>query len=155
ARLVRALENLELLKVRVQLSLVLTRRALRSLPATLRYLKERAWTIELSAFVPDQALGDVSDKLAPLDELRRAIEASIPEARDTIRSLVGVPVCGVPEIMRGKVALVLRTDKRAATQFGTECADCRVRLACSGVPAGYLRALGTRGMVALRVGGST
>ncbi len=155
ARLMRALENLELLKVRVQLSLVLTRRALRSLPATLRYLKERAWTIELSAFVPDQALGDVSDKLAPLDELRRAIEASIPEARDTIRSLVGVPVCGVPEIMRGKVALVLRTDKRAATQFGTECADCRVRLACSGVPAGYLRALGTRGMVALRVGGST
>lgn len=155
ARLTRAFENLEHLKVQVQLSLVLTRRALRSLPATLRYLKQRGWTIELSAFVPDQAMGDVSDKLAPLDELRQAIEAVMPEARDTIRSLVGVPVCGVPEIMRSRVAPVLRSDKRASTEFGTECADCRMKSACSGVPAGYLRAFGTRGMVPVRVGRST
>lgn len=150
ARLLQALDNLEHLNVRTQLSLVLTRRALRSLPATLRYLRQRAWTIELSAFVPDQAMGDVHDKLAPIDELKGAMEAAMPEAQETIRSLVGVPICAVPEALQNKVALVLRTDKRAPAEYGAKCADCCVRSACSGVPAGYIRALGERGMVAIR-----
>lgn len=150
ARLIQALNNLEQWNVRTQLSLVLTRRALRSLTATLRYLRQRAWTIELSAFVPDQAMGDVHDKLAPIDELKSAMEAAMPEAQETIRSLVGVPICAVPEAVQNKVALVLRTDKRAPSEYGAKCADCSVKSICSGVPAGYIRALGERGMVAIR-----
>jgi hypothetical protein len=146
ARLIPALENLANLGVRVKLTLVLTRRALRSLPATLEFLRQRGWFVELAAFVPDRALGDVRDKLAPLDDLRMGLETALPAARDVVQSLVGVPLCAVPEVLRNKVAPVLRTSEREPLQFGPACRACAAFSTCSGVPAGYVRGLGARGM---------
>ena len=147
SRLMRALENLESVGVRVQLSLVLTRRALRTLAKTLCDLDKRGWSVELVAFVPDRAMGDVREKLAPLYELRSALEEALPAAEGAIRSIVGVPICAVPVRMRGKVARALRTNEREALQFSSVCGTCEVRSSCSGVPATYLDALGMRGMV--------
>lgn len=146
ARLIPALENLTSLGVRVSLTLVLTRRALRTLPLTLELLQRRRWFVGLAAFVPDRALGDVRDELAPLDELRVALDKALPAAREVVRSLVGVPPCAVPEALRDKVVPVLRTSERAPMQFGSRCRACRSSSTCSGVPAGYVRALGERGM---------
>jgi hypothetical protein len=146
ARLIPALENLTHLGVRVSLTLVLTRRALRTLPVTLELLQRRRWFVGLAAFVPDRALGDVRDELAPLDELRVALDRALPVAREVVRSLVGVPPCAVPEALRDKVAPVLRTSEREPLQFGSRCRACGSFSLCSGVPAGYVRALGTRGM---------
>lgn len=146
SRLIPALENLHELGVRVNLTLVLTRRALRTLPLTLEFLHQRNWFVELAAFVPDKALGNVRDTLAPLDELKAALERALPAAREVVRSLVGTPPCAIPEVLRSKVAPVLRTSEREAMQWARDCRSCGAFSTCSGVPAGYMPALGTRGI---------
>lgn len=147
ARLIPALENLKKLGIRVQLTLVLTRRAVRSLATTLEFLHARNWFVELAAFVPDRAMTHILDKLAPLDELRRALEQVPLAARDVVQSLVGVPPCATPEALRSRVRAVLPTKERARPDFGATCHRCRAFSSCSGVPAGYAQALGDRGMV--------
>jgi hypothetical protein len=146
ARLIPAIENLKGLGIRVQLTLVLTRRALRSLANTLGFLHARNWFVELAAFVPDQGMLDAGDKLAPLDELHAALEQALPAARAVVQSLVGVPPCAVPEALRSKIAPVLHTKERARAEFGAACCACTAFSICSGVPNGYGRFLGERGM---------
>ena len=148
-RLLNALENLQVAGVRVVLSVVLTRRAVRSLVKTLAFVKERGWRVELAAFVPDRALLHADDKLTPLDELHSELEKSDADAADAVASMVGIPYCAVPNGLRIKIAPVLGTRERDQLEFGLVCRTCTRRTTCSGVVSGYGRVFGERGLTAL------
>jgi MoaA/NifB/PqqE/SkfB family radical SAM enzyme len=148
-RLLKALDNLAMLEVRVVLSVVLTRRAVRSLPKTFEFLKERGWRVELASFVPDRSMQQFQDKLVPLDELRLALENAGAVTQDVVTSLVGVPFCAVPEALRAKIAPALETRERDPLQLGLVCRTCTRQATCSGIVAGYMHAFGERGLTAL------
>jgi hypothetical protein len=144
ARLVVALERLAGTPVR--LTLVLTRRAVRSLPATRRWLRERRWSVAGNAFLPDRALGDVSHMLPWVDELRGALEAAGGDAAEAVEAWVGVPLCAIPAALRHKAAPAVATAERDRPTFAAACSQCAERPRCPGLTPGYLQAFGPRGL---------
>lgn len=150
ARLLAALEVLSEEGVAVLLTLVLTRRALRTLPATLAWLRERGRAAQLCAFVPDRAMEGGERALAPLDELRAALAGVAPADHAAIASLVGVPPCGAPAALRGALAPAIDTAERERAVFPAPCAGCAGRARCPGVPESYARVYGARGLEPLR-----
>lgn len=141
-RLSRALEQLGALGVRVELAVVLTRRALRTLPETLASLAGRGTSARLHAFVPDRGMGDAGPALAPLDEIRTALERVEPTA---VRAIVGVPPCAVPAHLAEKLVPGVDGAVREPAVYASVCATCTARARCPGVPAPYLVAHGERG----------
>ena len=146
AELLAALDNLKAARVPLVLTVVLSRRALRTLPETLSFLSARGLSVSLQAFIPDEAMGPAFDVLAPLDELRRALDRAPREALGAIHSVVGVPLCAAPAPLRRKIAPAHRMKGREGARFGAGCGTCAARGRCSGVPSSYLVALGARGM---------
>lgn len=151
-RLLKALDNLALCGVQVILTVVLTRRAVRSLRKTLEFVKERGWRVELATFVPDRSMQHVQEKLVPIDELRLALDDTGAIAHDVVASLVGVPHCAVPKALRSKIASALATRERDPMQFGLVCRTCTQQKTCPGIVAGYVEVFGERGLAALGVG---
>jgi hypothetical protein len=143
ARLVRALELLH--EVPVELALVLTRRAVRVLPATLRWLRERRWRVVATMFIPDRSMPGAEERLVPLDELREALLQE-EKSWEAIQDCVGVPPCAVPPGLRGKIRLAVRAAERDSMVFAPECSRCLLKEGCPGLPSRYLRAFGARGI---------
>jgi len=136
--------------VRVDLTTVLTRRALPTLPATVRWIAERGLTVTLHAFIPDRGMASAAAALAPLDELRSALAAI--DRPSAIMSLVGVPRCVIPEALASKLEPAWEFAERGRMLFADGCGACESRSSCSGVPEDYLRAFGDRGMAPSRSG---
>ena len=103
----------------------------------------------LLAYAPDSMVGDAFDAVvAPLDELRAAL-APIATARVSVDAL---PLCVLPEAMRPRGGARLdRTDERLHVGYPEAiCGGCDLQSSCPGIAATVERAVGTRGLVALR-----
>jgi pyruvate-formate lyase-activating enzyme len=103
----------------------------------------------LLAYAPDSMVGDAFDAVvAPFDELRAAL-APIATARVSVDAL---PLCALPEAMRPRGGAKLdRTDERLHVGHPEAiCGECDLKSACPGIAATVQRAVGTRGLVALR-----
>ncbi len=103
----------------------------------------------LLAYAPDSMVGDGFDAVvAPLDELRAAL-APIATAGVTVDAL---PLCVLPEAMRARGGARLdRTDERLHVSYPAAiCGGCELKSGCPGIAATVERAVGTRGLVALR-----
>jgi hypothetical protein len=144
ARLTAALEHLGGTPVR--LSLVLTRRALRTLPQTLRWAGAQHRRILANAFLPDRGMGDVADRLAPVDAVRDALQRAGAAAAEGLSGLVNVPMCAVPESLRSLVVATPRTPERDVSVFASVCSTCADSDRCPGLAPGYLTAFGTQGL---------
>jgi hypothetical protein len=106
----------------------------------------------LLAYAPDSMVGDAFDAVVPtFDELRDAL-ASLGAARASVDSL---PLCVLPEAMRPMGGATLeRTDERLHVVYPEAiCGACEMRPRCPGLAVTVERAVGTRGLVALRRGG--
>lgn len=109
----------------------------------------------LLAYAPDSMVGEGFDAVvAPFDELRAAL-APLASARVSVDAL---PLCVLPEAMRprGGARLELdRTDERLQVGYAEEtCGECELKAGCPGFAATVERAVGTRGLVALRRSGA-
>ena len=108
----------------------------------------------LLAYAPDSMVGETFDAVvAPFDELRVAL-AAIVGARVTVDAL---PPCVLPESMRPRGGARLdRTDERLHVGYPeATCSACEMKPSCPGLAATVERAVGTRGLVALRRSGET
>lgn len=129
--------------VGVELTTVLTRRALRTLPETTRWIAAAGLRVSLSAFIPDRRLAG-RDALAPSDEVRDALHQVDAAA---VAQLVGVPICAVPERLRMRLTRAWASDEREGAVFGEPCAACSAQAECSGVPTSLHALFGARGLV--------
>lgn len=143
AKIVRALELLH--DVPVELALVLTRSAVRALPATLRWLRERRWRVVATMFIPDRAMPGAEERLAPLDELRGAL-LQAEGSWEAIQDFVGVPPCAVPPQLHRKIRTAVRAAERDPLVFASGCSRCSLKEDCPGLSSRYLRAFGERGI---------
>jgi hypothetical protein len=110
----------------------------------------------LLAYAPDSMVGETFDAVvAPFDELRVALAAlASAGARVTVDAL---PPCVLPEPMRPRGGARLdRTDERLHVGYPeATCSECELKPSCPGLAATVERAVGARGLVALRRGGAT
>jgi hypothetical protein len=123
----------------VEVNVVLTRGAVEHLARTLRWLDARGWKASLAAFAPEPALPAPDRLHPPLAQLRAALAASEVAAHAAVMSLVGVPLCAVPERLHRRVFAGAVAPAAAAPP---PCARCPARGRCAGVSASYLRAHG-------------
>ena len=144
-RLLAALSSLDDAGVAIEVSVVLTRRTLDTLPATLAWLAERNRSAQLSAFIPDRGMRRRESALAPPDEQREALAATVGDARGAVAALVGVPTCAVPPELRDKLEQGVNADRREPAAFDRACGNCSARTHCAGVPQSYLARFGSRG----------
>ncbi len=144
-RLLAALSSLDDAGVPVELAVVLTRRTLETLPATLAWLGERNRSAQLYAFIPDRGMRGRESALAPLDEQREALAAAVGDARGAVAALVGVPACAVPPALRDTLVQGVDADRRERAAFDRACGSCSARARCAGVPQSYLARFGSRG----------
>ena len=103
----------------------------------------------LIAYAPDSMVGDGFDAVvAPFDELREAL-APLVGGRATVDAL---PLCALPAAMRPRGGARLdRTDERVHVRYPEEtCGGCEMKPSCPGLAETVERAVGTRGLVALR-----
>ncbi|MEP7122567.1 MAG: radical SAM protein [Byssovorax sp.] len=103
----------------------------------------------LLAYAPDSMVGAGFDAVvAPFDELRAAL-APLAGARISVDAL---PLCVLPETMRPRGGATFdRTDERLRVGYDEAiCGGCELRPGCPGFAATVGRAVGTRGLVALR-----
>jgi hypothetical protein len=149
AELLSALRNLRAAKIPVELALVLTRRALRTLSETLAWLVREQRSVLLNAFMPSTTARSGDALIAPFDEIRQTLEAN-EKAQTAVTSIIGVPHCAVPAELRARMASAPTSSARYPLIFPRPCHHCAARATCSGVPIRYVDVLGTRGIVALK-----
>jgi hypothetical protein len=110
----------------------------------------------LLAYAPDSMVGTGFDAVvAPFDELRAAL-ASLASVASTGVTVDALPLCVLPEAMRPRGGARLdRTDDRLQVGFAEAiCGACELQPGCPGFAATVERAVGTRGLVALRRSGA-
>lgn len=103
----------------------------------------------LLAYAPDSMVGDAFDPVVPaFDDLREALTA-ITGKRSSVDAL---PLCVLPAAMRSNGGTTLeRTDERLGVVYPEAiCGACELRARCPGLAVTVERAVGTRGLVALR-----
>ena len=107
----------------------------------------------LLAYAPDPVVGDAFDAVVPGFEALRDALAPIAAARVSVDAL---PLCVLPEAMRSRGGARLeRTDEGLHGRYpDATCGGCEMKPRCPGLTTTVERAVGTRGLVALRRSGA-
>ncbi len=101
----------------------------------------------LLAYAPDPVVGNAFDGVVPTwDELRAAL-AALPADLLAGLHVDGLPLCVLPEVLRGRAPAALdRSDPDLHVRYPEPCTGCPVRAACPGVAETTLRAVGAVGL---------
>lgn len=146
ARVQEAIDELRRVGAPVQLTLVLSRRALPSLAETVHWAAARGLRITLQAFVPDRGLRGAGAVLARADAIAEALAKIDAAARAFVDCLVGVPWCAAPEPLRDRLRPSVAGSRSEPLLHPAACAGCAVRARCPGVPASYVTEVGNLGL---------
>ncbi len=137
-----AVANLQRAGIHVQLTMVLVRRALGTLEATLQWASVRGLAMTLVALTADRG-HPAPEALQPsLAEIRDVLANLSIEARSGLEALKGVPLCAIPTGLGVPVLRSHVSPEREDVRFARACARCSLRPDCSGLTASYTRAWG-------------
>jgi MoaA/NifB/PqqE/SkfB family radical SAM enzyme len=135
--------------VRPRVNVVLVREAVAALPATLALLGRLELSAHLLAFWPARhpAGWDAEHLFAPLQDVRRALEAEPDPANPVTRVLVGLPPCAIPPRLRVRARPPWQDGEQEPAVYPAPCSGCGLRPRCGGVPASYAAWYGDRGVL--------
>lgn len=146
AAVMRAIDVLSKLGARLQVTVVLSKRALPTLAETVQWVSARGLHVVLQAFIPDRDLRAAGSVLAPINVIAAALGDIDAGARAAVDSVVGLPWCAVPGPLRARLSPALAGEKREPLVHPAPCSGCSMRARCPGVPASYVAALGHAGL---------
>lgn len=146
AKVLRSIQCLQDRGVRLGINVVVTAAALAELPGLLDWALQQRLRLTLLGFVPDHGPLDLRPAIADWHSLRQVLAGVTGEKLQAIERLSRVPLCAVPESLRGRCD----ADRSRSTEnWPSTCQSCAARSACAGVASDYLERFSAVGLQSL------